>query len=111
MSCARRSTTASTPWLFSSEVLRLADAIDPLHRAFVLLAAFGSLRWGELTGLRKSDFDLRLGLVRWKRSALLVGARRVVKRPKAAAGVRAVALPMRCARAGHALRDLLGACG
>ena len=34
----------------------LAAAIDPRYRAFVLLAVFGSLRWGELMGLRRSDF-------------------------------------------------------
>ena len=58
----------------------------------MLLAVFASLRWGELMGLRKTDFDLVDGLVRVERSVVLVGAEQVVKRPKTAAGVRTVAL-------------------
>ena len=46
----------------------------------VLLAVFASLRWGELMGLRKTDFDLVDGLLRAERSIVLVGA--VVKTPK-----------------------------
>ena len=52
----------------------LADAIDPRYRMLVLLAVFASLRWGELMGLRKSDFDLVDGLVHVERSVVLVGA-------------------------------------
>lgn len=85
---------AERPVLTLEEVLRLAEAIEPRYRVLVLLAVFGSLRWGELVGLRQSDFDLDLGLVRVERSISLVGARQVVKRPKTAAGVRTVALPM-----------------
>ena len=36
----------------------LADAIDPRYRALVLLATFGSLRWGELAALRRNDIHL-----------------------------------------------------
>ena len=71
----------------------LADAIDPRYRLLVLLAVFASLRWGELMGLRKTDFDLVDGLVRVERSVVLIGAEQVVKRPKTAAGVRTVAFP------------------
>jgi integrase len=41
-----------------NEVLRLADSIDTRYRALVLLSVFGSLRWGELLGLHRSDVDL-----------------------------------------------------
>lgn len=85
---------AERPVLTLEQVLRLAEAIEPRYRALVLLAVFGSLRWGDLVGLRQSDFDLSLGLVKVERSVSLVGARQVVKRPKTAAGVRTVALPM-----------------
>ena len=40
-----------------SEVYRLADATAPRYRALVLLATFGYLRWGELAGLRRSNFS------------------------------------------------------
>ncbi len=77
-----------------SEVMRLADSIDARYRLLVLLAVFASLRWGELKGLRKSDFDLNVGLVNIERSISLVGAQQIVKAPKTAAGGRTVALPM-----------------
>ncbi|HEY5786253.1 MAG TPA: site-specific integrase [Microlunatus sp.] len=82
------------PVLSLAEVMLLADAIEPRYRLLVLLAVFGSLRWGELMGLRKTDFDLSVGLVSIERSVSLIGARQVTKRPKTAAGVRTVALPL-----------------
>ena len=39
----------------------LAATIDRCYRAFVLLGVSGSLRWGELIGLRRFDFDLMAG--------------------------------------------------
>ena len=48
----------------------------------VLLAVFASLRWGELMGLRKTDFDLAVGLVQVERSVSLVGTRQLIKQPK-----------------------------
>lgn len=41
-----------------------------------------SLRWGELMGLRKTDFDLPVGLVQVERSVSLVGVRQLIKQPK-----------------------------
>lgn len=81
------------PVLTLGEVQLLAAAIDPRYRAFVLLAVFGSLRWGELMGLRRSDFDLVAGRVRIERAVSEIGARQVIKKPKTAAGIRTVALP------------------
>lgn len=81
------------PVLTLAEVQLLAAAIDPRYRAFVLLAVFGSLRWGELMGLPRSDFDSVAGLVRIERAVSEIGARQVIKKPKTAAGVRTVALP------------------
>jgi integrase len=37
---------------------RQAGAIDQRYRAMILLASFGSLRWGELAALRRRDVDL-----------------------------------------------------
>src|SRR5215471_14868680 len=37
---------------------------DRRFRAMVLLATFASLRWGEVTALRRCDVDLEAGLVR-----------------------------------------------
>ncbi|MGI8457648.1 MAG: hypothetical protein ACR2LI_06015 [Propionibacteriaceae bacterium] len=63
---------AERPILTLPEVMRLADSIDPRYRMLVLLAAFGSLRWGELMALLRSDFDLDLGLAHLQRSVVLV---------------------------------------
>jgi integrase len=37
---------------------------DRRYRALVLLATFASLRWGEVTALKRCDLDLEAGLVR-----------------------------------------------
>jgi integrase len=39
-------------FLTAAEVEALADAIDPRYRAWVLVASFGGLRWGEMQALR-----------------------------------------------------------
>jgi hypothetical protein len=53
----------------------LAATIDRCYRAFVLLGVSGSLRMGELIGLRRSDFDLVASLV-WIEGAVFEMARR-----------------------------------
>ncbi len=85
--------TPERPVITLPEAFRLADSIDEQYRALVLLAVFGSLRWGELMGLRRSDLDLDEALVRVERSVVEVGKRLVTKAPKTAAGIRTVALP------------------
>jgi integrase len=85
--------TAERPVLSLAEVMALADAIEERYRALVLVAVFGSLRWGELVGLRRGDVDLGAATVEVRRSVSEVGGRLVVKAPKTAAGVRVVALP------------------
>lgn len=67
---------------------------DRRYRALVLLATFASLRWGEVTALRRCDLDLEAGVVRLRavfveRSAgeILVGP------PKSRAGRRIVGIP------------------
>ncbi len=44
-----------------SEVDALADAVPPRYRALVLLAAWCSLRLGELAALTRADLDLLHG--------------------------------------------------
>lgn len=50
--------TATIPQVYS-----LADAIEPMFRAMVLLATFASLRLGEIRGLRRRHVDLLHGTV------------------------------------------------
>jgi integrase len=64
------------------------------YRALVLLAVFGSLRWGELAALRRRDVALKLGTVRVERSlSELPAGGYLFGPPKSAAGRRAVVFP------------------
>ncbi|WP_245966698.1 tyrosine-type recombinase/integrase [Sphaerisporangium album] len=82
------------PVLTVAQVYQLADAIEPRYRALVLLATFGSLRWGELTGLRRRDLDLEAGTVRVERQLIrITGKGLVFTEPKSAAGKRTVVIP------------------
>jgi hypothetical protein len=44
-------------YLSAAEVERVADEMPDRYRAFILVAAYGGLRWGELTGLRRGSVD------------------------------------------------------
>ncbi len=82
------------PTLTVSQVYALSDRITPRYRALVLLAAFTSLRFGELAGLRKGDIDLDRRIIRVRRAqSELRNGSLPVKAPKSAAGVRQVAFP------------------
>lgn len=77
-----------------AQVDALADAIDPRWRAVVLLAAYGLLRWGELTALTRQRIDLGAGTVEVVEQAFeLSGGTRVLGPPKTDAGRRTVTLP------------------
>ncbi|NHA67481.1 tyrosine-type recombinase/integrase [Phycicoccus flavus] len=82
------------PILTPAEVARLAEVIEPRYRLVVLLAVYGSLRWGELMGLQRNDLDLDLMTLTVRRSVSEVGGRLVVKGPKSRAGLRTIALPL-----------------
>lgn len=76
------------------EVFAIADAIPPRYRLLVLLAAFTTLRFGELAALRRRDIDLEALTVTVRRAqAELQNGRLFDKAPKSAAGVRAVSFP------------------
>lgn len=91
---AGRERSRERPLLTAAEVLDVADGIDPRYRALVLLAAYGSLRRGELLGLRRRDIDLERAVVTVEGQAQLIrGVGRVITNPKSEAGRRSVALP------------------
>jgi integrase len=76
------------------QVARLADAIDPRYRALILLAVYGSLRWGELAALQRSDFDRDRNTVKIERSLTeMPGGGYSYGPPRSAAGRRIVVLP------------------
>lgn len=67
---------------------------DRRFRALVLLATFASLRWGEVTALRRSDIDLMARAVRVREQLVeLDGGDMVLCPPKSRAGKRVVGIP------------------
>ncbi len=82
------------PMLCTSEVLQLAESIEPRLRCLVLLGGFGGLRTGEVLGLQRRDIDLCHGTVTVVRqSHEITGQGRILTAPKSDAGYRTVALP------------------
>jgi len=82
------------PVLTVEQVYQLAAAIGARYQAFVLLATFASLRWGELAALTRRHIDLDActvqvarSLAETNRGQLLLGP------PKSAAGRRTVQVP------------------
>ena len=82
------------PVLTVPEVYALADAVSARYHALVLLAVFGSLRWGELAALRRSDIDIQARTVRVARQlSEQHGGGFAFGPPKSDAGQRIVAIP------------------
>ncbi|WP_448620522.1 tyrosine-type recombinase/integrase [Geodermatophilus sp. URMC 65] len=83
--------------LTAAEALQLADQLGrdrrtACYRALLLVLAFGGLRFGEATALRRSDV-LSGGRLRVERSVRRVGGRWALGEPKTDAGHRTVTLP------------------
>jgi len=80
-------------FLTPSELERLASAIQPRYRAMVLVMAWGTLRIGEASGLRRSDVNLDAGTIRIENNAVQVLGRPIEGPPKTKAGRRSMTLP------------------
>lgn len=85
---------AERPTATVAQVFQLADIVPVRFRALILLAAFASLRYGELAALRRRDFDprcrtltVRATLVERQDGSLTFGP------PKTDAGMRTVTVP------------------
>ncbi len=76
-----------------AEVQALAGKVPARYRALVLTLAFGGLRFGEATALRRRDVSADGVTVTVTRSVKRVGGSWLVGPPKTEAGVRTVALP------------------
>jgi integrase len=72
-----------------------ADCVqDRRYRALVLLTTFSSLRWGEVTALRRSDLDLEAGTVRVRAAFIERSTGEILLGPpKSKAGRRVVGVP------------------
>ncbi len=80
-------------FLTPAEAARLADAIEPRYRAFVLLGAYGGLRPAELVGLKRQHVNLLKGRVDVVEILAEVGGRHYAGPPKTKAGRRTVTFP------------------
>jgi len=92
---ADREQPAERPVLTVAQVFELADAMRfQRFRALILLTAFATLRWGEVTAMRRCDVAPDGTWVRVSFAHTEVRGRGiVVGPPKSRAGVRTVAVP------------------
>jgi len=87
-------TPAERPTLSITQVLDLADRMPARYRLLVLLAVFASLRWGEVSALRRRDVGARAGNVAVRAAFVERSSGELtLGPPKSAAGVRTIALP------------------
>jgi integrase len=91
---AGRERAIERPVVMPDQVAALAAAIDDRYSVMVLLAAYCSLRIGELAGLRRARIDLLHGTITVEEQAVeLAGGQVVFGPPKTAASRRVVAVP------------------
>jgi integrase len=104
-SFSSRATAEAAAWELLNNGQAAGD-LDTRYRALVLLAAFASLRWGEVTALRRCDLDIEAGTVR-VRAAFTERStgQMILGPPKSRAGLRTVALPA------EILPDIIGHLG
>lgn len=83
-----------------AELAIIVATVDPRLTLMVEIAAWGGLRYGELTELRRRDFDLETladdtpyYVASITRAVAHVDGEYIIGTPKSAAGVRSVALP------------------
>jgi len=83
------------PVLAIAQVFALADAFtDRRYRLLILLAAFGSVRWGELAALPRYCVDTDAGIISVRMSVVELARGPLVTGPtKSAAGNRDVTIP------------------
>jgi integrase len=75
------------------ELEAIVAAAPERYRAMILLASWCAMRFGELIELRRSDVDLKRGVVKVQRAAVWLDGQAVIGSPKSDAGVRVVAVP------------------
>lgn len=75
------------------EVATVTAEMPEAYHAFILMAVWLALRYGELTELRRKDIDLIDEVVRVRRAVVRVGDNFKVSTPKSDAGIRDVTIP------------------
>lgn len=91
---ADRESAAERPVVSVDQVLAIADGVPERLRSMIMLAAFASLRFGEVTALQRQDVDLLARTVTVQRAFSEVRGEGLVSGPpKSRAGIRTLALP------------------
>ncbi|WP_245649395.1 tyrosine-type recombinase/integrase [Nocardia shimofusensis] len=91
---ADKESSPERPVLTIAQVFGLAAAMPERYRVLILLTAFCSLRWGEVTALTRADFGTGAASVRIAKALVeLPGKGLVVAAPKSRAGVRTLTVP------------------
>lgn len=86
--------TPERPVLSLPQVFDLAAKVPERYKVLVLVATFGSLRWGEVTALRRRDVDPATGVVQIRAAFAERSTGELVRgAPKSRAGLRSVTLP------------------
>jgi integrase len=75
------------------ELEAIVKAMPERYRLMVLLGAWCAMRFGELAELRRSDVDVRNGVVHVRRGVIRGDTGRAVKDPKSQVGKRDVNIP------------------
>jgi integrase len=86
--------------LTPGELAAIADAVPPRYRALVLLGGWCSLRFGELAALRRSDLNLKEGVVHIRRAVTALSGQRSFEGTPKSESSRVVTIPP------HVLPDL-----
>jgi integrase len=76
-----------------AEFNRLVHAMPDRYQSLVLLGGWCALRFGELAALRRSDLDLKNGIVHVRRAVTTVKGQTILGEPKSDAGKRSVTIP------------------
>jgi integrase len=86
--------TPERPVLGLGQVLTLAESMPAPLGLLVLVTTFGSLRWGEVTALRRMDVDLDAGTLHVRSAFVERSTGELIRGlPKSRAGLRVVTLP------------------
>lgn len=75
------------------ELAIITKSMPEAYQAFVLMAAWLAMRYGELTELRRKDVDLADEVVRVRRAVVRAGDDFKVTTPKSDAGIRDISIP------------------
>jgi integrase len=75
------------------ELEAITTAMPPKYRLMVLLGGWCAMRFGELAELRRSDIDVKSGVIHIRRAVARANGQAIVSTPKSDAGVRDVAIP------------------